>query len=144
MRAKIFNYTFNLDLCENITMIIGDSGVGKSLIYEYLKAQSFDNENIHCYNAEKISDLRKDKQSFIDKIKTHKNSLIVIDNADTILDLNTRKFIGFDTQRGNKYIIFGRNGEWLWVTEDNIAELVRNDKTKEFKLNYLFKGVNSL
>ena len=42
----------------------------------------------------------------------------------------------------NTYIMFGRNVEGLWITENNIASLIRDDKNKKIYLDYYFKDVN--
>jgi len=48
--------------------------------------------------------------------------LVIIDNADILLDDEMRKHIAFDTD--NQYIILGRNPEYLYVTKANCKELV--------------------
>ena len=48
--------------------------------------------------------------------------LIVIDNADILLDDDTRKYISLDDK--NQYLIIGRNPKNLFTTSDNLFELV--------------------
>lgn len=48
-----------------------------------------------------------------------------------------REFIVMDSR--NTYVLFGRNVTGLWTTENNIAELVRDDARKRMYLNYYFK-----
>ena len=49
--------------------------------------------------------------------------LIVIDNADILLDNDTRKYISLDDK--NQYLIIGRNPKNLFATKKNLLELVR-------------------
>lgn len=48
--------------------------------------------------------------------------MIVIDNADILLDDDTRKYIALDDK--NQYLIIGRNPRNLFVTKENLSELV--------------------
>ena len=48
--------------------------------------------------------------------------LIVIDNADILLDDDTRKHISLDGK--NQYLIIGRNPGNLFATRENLFELV--------------------
>lgn len=61
-----------------------------------------------------------------------KNKMIVIDNADILLDDETRKFISLD--ENNQYLIIGRNPKNLFTTKDNLFELVsnKNEDVTEF------------
>lgn len=51
-----------------------------------------------------------------------KGKLIVIDNADILLNDETRKYISLDAQ--NQYLIIGRNPKNLFATKENLFELV--------------------
>ena len=55
------------------------------------------------------------------KIKHEKSLNIVIDNADILLDDDTRKYISLDDK--NQYLIIGRNPKNLFTTSDNLFEL---------------------
>lgn len=48
--------------------------------------------------------------------------LVVIDNADILLDEELRKNIALDT--ANQYILIGRNPEYLYLTKENCKELI--------------------
>ena len=48
--------------------------------------------------------------------------LVVIDNADILLDDDTRKYISLDDK--NQYLIIGRNPKNLFATKENLFELV--------------------
>ncbi len=53
-----------------------------------------------------------------------KGKLIVIDNADILLDDEIRKYISIDGD--NQYLIIGRNPKNLFATKENLFELVSN------------------
>lgn len=48
--------------------------------------------------------------------------LIVVDNADILLDDETRKYILLDDK--NQYLLIGRNPKNLFATKDNLFESV--------------------
>lgn len=57
------------------------------------------------------------------------DKLIVIDNADILLDDDTRKYISLDDK--NQYLIIGRNPKNLFTTSDNLFELVSEKKGEQ-------------
>ncbi len=64
-------------------------------------------------------DYQKDIASMI---KSAKRKLIVMDNADVLLDDDMRKYIAVDDK--NQYLIIGRNPKNLFATRENLFELV--------------------
>lgn len=86
------------------------------------------NPKIVCLNYQ-------DYQKNIKKIISDaKGKLIVIDNADILLDNDTRKYISLDDK--NQYLLIGRNPKNLFTTSDNLFELVseKHGEQTEFKL----------
>ena len=67
-------------------------------------------------------------------IKEAEGKLIVIDNADLLLDNDLRKYIAFDEK--NQYLIIGRNPNNLMATQENLFELASEKKGErtEFRL----------
>ena len=63
-----------------------------------------------------------------------KKKLIVIDNADILLDDETRKYISLDAD--NQYLIIGRNPKNFYATKENLFELVsmKNGEQTEFQI----------
>ena len=63
-----------------------------------------------------------------------KGKLIVIDNADILLDNETRKYISMDEH--NQYLIIGRNPKNLFTTKENLFELVskKRGEITEFRI----------
>ena len=58
-----------------------------------------------------------------------KGKLIVIDNADILLNDEARKYISLDDR--NQYLIIGRNPKNLFATKDNLFELVSRKKGEQ-------------
>ncbi len=85
------------------------------------------NSNIVCINYQ---DYKKDIKKII---AAETGKLIVIDNADILLDDDTRKYILMDDK--NQYLIMGRNPKNLFVTSDNLFELVSEKKASRQNLD---------
>ena len=62
---------------------------------------------------------QKDIRELISKVD---GKLIVIDNADILLDDDTRKYISLDDK--NQYLIIGRNPKNLFATKEDLFGLV--------------------
>ena len=86
------------------------------------------NPNILCMN---YLDYQK---NIVDVLRTTKNKLIVIDNADILLNDEARKYISLDDN--NQYLIIGRNPKNLFATKDNMYELeaVNNGEQTKFMI----------
>ena len=86
------------------------------------------NPKIVCLNYQ---DYQKDIKEIISQ---QSGKLIVIDNADILLDDDTRKYISVDDK--NQYLIIGRNPKNLFTTSDNLFELVSEKigEQTEFRL----------
>ena len=74
------------------------------------------NPKIQCIN---YLDYQKDIKN---TIRESQGKLIVIDNADILLDDDTRKYISLDEK--NQYLIIGRNPKNLFATKENLFELM--------------------
>ena len=124
----VIDFTFD----SNITLLMGDSGTGKSASYSYIKECMSMNPDILCIN---YLEYQKD---IGEMIRAAKGKLIVIDNADVLLDDRIRKYIALDDK--NQYLIIGRNPKNLFATKDNLYELVsekKGDRTVLKLKNYL-------
>ncbi len=100
----------------NITILTGDSGTGKTAAFSFIRECMAVNPNILCIN---YLDYQK---GIRDMISRADGKLIVIDNADILLDDETRKYISLDDK--NQYLIIGRNPKNLFATKENLFELV--------------------
>lgn len=64
-------------------------------------------------------DYQKDIKEILSQTE---GKLVVIDNADILLNDDTRKYISLDDR--NQYLIIGRNPKNLFATKENLFELV--------------------
>lgn len=110
------SFAINFTFINNITMLMGDSGTGKTAAFSFIRECMAVNPKILCLNY-------LDYQRNIgDVIRQADGRLIVIDNADILLDDDTRKYISVDDK--NQYLIIGRNPKNLFATKENLFELV--------------------
>ena len=108
----IVDFTF----VNNLTILMGDSGTGKTAAFSFIKECMAVNPKILCLdNYDYLKNIK-------DIISTVNGKLIVIDNADILLDDDTRKYISLDDK--NQYLIIGRNPKNLFATNENLFELV--------------------
>lgn len=122
--SKYLNIRIDFVLNNNIEFVVGDSGTGKSFVW-----QIFNNDKAFDSSIETLNYTDINKAGEV--IKNAEGKLIVIDNADLLLDSNIRKKIAFDTS--NQYIIFGRNPDCLYLTKDNFKKVNVNGNTIELK-----------
>lgn len=121
-----FGRKIGLKFYSSVTLLGGDSGIGKSLLYQMLSKISIRDKfnNIYCINSES---LRQYNINLLRALKSKKNKLIVIYNAEEILGKKEREFIL--TNHFNQYLIIGRNRDGLGIGHNGIGELVvDNDK----------------
>ncbi len=126
------SFVVDFKFTNNITILMGDSGTGKTASFSFIKECMALNPDIMCLN---YLDYQKDIAGII---KSAERKLIVIDNADVLLDDDIRKYIALDGK--NQYLIIGRNPKNLFATKENLFELV-SEKVGEqtvFKIkNYI-------
>ena len=122
------NDIVNFDFTNNITILTGSSATGKTASFSFMRECMAVNPDIVCINYQ---DYQKDIKKFI---AGETGKLIVIDNADILLDDDTRKYISLDDK--NQYLIIGRNPKNLFTTSDNLFELVSEKigEQTEFRL----------
>ena len=109
------SYIINFNFTNNITILTGESATGKTAAFSFIKECMAVNPDILCIN---YLDYQKDILDMICKVQ---GKLIVIDNADILLDNRTRKYISLDGK--NQYLIIGRNPKNLFATKENLFEL---------------------
>lgn len=110
------SFVLDFEFTNNITILTGDSGAGKTASFSFIKECIALNPDIMCLN---YLDYQKDIAGII---KNASGKLIVIDNADVLLYDDVRKYIALDDK--NQYLIIGRNPKNLFATKDNLFELV--------------------
>lgn len=126
------SFVVDFKFTNNITILTGDSGTGKTASFSFMKECMAMNTDIMCLN---YLDYQKDIAGII---KSADKKLIVIDNADVLLDDDIRKYIALDDK--NQYLIIGRNPKNLFSTKENLFELVSEKQEEQTVLkikNYL-------
>lgn len=105
-KAAPFSYDLTFD--DRITLVGGDSGTGKTVLYEMLEDIRLTDE----YKAIKLFNYKSD--DFLEAIKQCRDSFIVIDNTDCMINDDVRRFINFELS--NQYMLFLRNCDGLNVS----------------------------
>ena len=108
-------FSYDLEFDDRITLVGGDSGVGKTVLYEILEDVRLTDE----YRAIKLFNYRSD--NFSGSIKQCRDSFIVVDNADNLINDEVRKFINFELS--NQYMLFLRNCDGLNVSDQSFKVL---------------------
>ena len=124
--AAPFSYELFFD--DRITLVGGDSGTGKTVLYEMLE----DIRLTEKYNAIKLFNYKSENMK--ENVIKCRDCFIVIDNADILIDDDIRKFINFEFS--NQYMLFSRNCDGLNVSDKsfNILELNDNKITLQEEL----------
>ena len=125
-KADPFVYYLVFD--DRITLVGGDSGTGKTVLYEMLEDLRLTDE----YKAIKLFNYKSD--NLLESIKQCRNKFIVIDNADILINDEVRKFINFEFS--NQYMLFLRNCDGLNVSDKSfkVLKLDNNRITLEEEL----------
>ncbi len=119
------SYIIDFKFTNNLTILTGESASGKSATYSFIKECMAINPNILCLN---YLDYQKNIKEIISK---EEGKLIVIDNADILLNDETRKYISLDAK--NQYLIIGRNPQNMFITKENLFELVSINEGEQTK-----------
>ena len=98
-KAAPFSYDLIFD--DRVTLVGGDSGTGKTVLYEMLEDLRFTDE--------------------YKRLKQCRGNFIVIDNADILLNDEIRRFINFEFS--NQYMLFSRNCDGLNVSDKSFKIL---------------------
>ena len=106
-KAAPFSYELFFD--DRITLVGGDSGTGKTVLYEILEDLKLTEE----YNAIKLFNYKSENMK--ENLKKCRDCFIVIDNADILIDDDIRRFINFEFS--NQYMLFSRNCDGLNVSD---------------------------
>lgn len=125
---KAAPFSYDLEFEDRITLVGGDSGTGKTILYEMLKDLRLTDE----YKAIKLFNYQSD--NLLESIEKCRNSFIVIDNADILINDEVRRFINFEVS--NQYMLFIRNCDGLNVSDKSfkVLKLDNNRITLEEEL----------
>ena len=91
------SYIVNFEFTNNITILTGASATGKTASFSFIRECMAVNPDIVCINYQ---DYQKDIKKLI---ASETGKLVVIDNADILLDDEIRKYISLDDK--NQYLI---------------------------------------
>lgn len=91
-------FSYDLVFEDRITLVGGDSGTGKTVLYEMLEDLKLTNE----YHAIKLFNYKS--ENILENLEKCRNNFIVIDNADILIDDDIRRFINFEFS--NQYMLF--------------------------------------
>ena len=108
-------YTEKRESKDWITLVGGDSGTGKTVLYEMLEDLRLTDE----YKDIKLFNYKSD--NFSESIEQCRDSFIVVDNADNLIDDEVRRFINFEPS--NQYMLFLRNCDGLNVSDKSFKVL---------------------
>ena len=109
---KAAPFSYDLEFDDRITLVGGDSGTGKTVLYELLEDIRLTEE----YKAIKLFNYKSD--NFLETIKKCRDSFIVVDNA---MNDEVRKFVNFESS--NQYMLFSRNCDGLNVSDKSFKVL---------------------
>ena len=108
-------FLYDLQFDDRITLVGGDSGTGKTVLYEMLEDIRLTDE----YSAIKLFNYKSD--NFLGTLKRCKDRFVVIDNADNLINDDVRRFINFEVS--NQYMLFLRNCDGLNVSDKSFKVL---------------------
>ena len=132
LKYSYLGFNLDLDLKTNLILISDKSGTGKSFLYDIIKEQSIGDDEVVGISCEEINNYKL--VTLLDTFKQEKNKLFIIDNADIMLDTETRRYIAFDTK--NQYILIGRDTSDLMLCSYNKARVKIDKDTKRIYLKY--------
>ena len=116
-KADPFSYDLIFD--ERITLVGGDSGTGKTVLYEIFEDLRLTDQ----YKAIKLFNYKSD--NLLDAVKQCRDNFIVLDNADILINDEIRRFINFEFS--NQYMLFLRNCDGLNVSDKSFKVLKLED-----------------
>ena len=120
-KLKYANLEIELEFKYELTIICGDSAVGRTFIYNLLSEEP-SKDKIIFINYLTPSDILE----YIVLSGKIKNRLIVIDNADILLS-EERVVNGIRNDNSNQYIVMVRKYDSLAKSQKNIARLIRRE-----------------
>lgn len=122
---------FNLQFKDRLTLISGDSGIGKTMMFKAIQRDaSLDKRNeIICLDH---TNFTSGHLEYV--LNNAKNKVIFIDNADAILNTDKRMQISMD--KNNQYIILAHHTDGFKPNIKSLTELhIKNGKgTLEYLL----------
>ena len=112
-------FSYDLVFEDRITLVGGDSGTGKTVLYEMLEDLKLTDE----YHSIKLFNYKS--ENILENLERYRNNFIVIDNAAILIDDDIRRFINFEFS--NQYMLFLRNCDGLNVSDKSFKVLKLED-----------------
>lgn len=126
---------YYLQLKGDKNIIKGSSGTGKTYLYSKLNNVKKRLDSTSSYNADNLFMLNSDN---LEKLPALKNKLILIDNAELLLDDKTVDIINMDDN--NRYLIFARVPLGIEISPNHQADLVQEEGKTVLKYRFDVKG----
>lgn len=127
-------YRVSLDFRSYKALIMGDSAVGKSLVYQIIaKEANVGKIEARCYNHASVRAL---KDALVSGHFTFKNSLVIIDNADILFYQVPSLVEEINTNFSNNYLILARRAVKLDASPNVVGELKYEGTV--FSIEYLY------
>lgn len=123
------------------TIISGESGSGKSLLYNKIKELQEDNLNPDWLRKYDVGNIVLYNRDSLDKIKKLKKNLIIVDRADLILDEEMVSWINYDCGY-NKYLIFSRKPLGIDLSPNYFGEFINVNGVIQIKYEFDVRGWN--
>jgi hypothetical protein len=133
INLKSGDYTIELNLRSDITIITGDTATGKTFLYNKIK-DADNTEDIILINYDFVK-TKGNYDAMVDCIKRSMNKLFVIDNADAIQRKDDTIMLAINNDLNNTFIVIGRHPELIYNISD-MAEV--NISDNKITLNYIF------
>lgn len=124
-------FVFDFKFSEAVTLILGDAASGKTLFYNKLQARAI----ARGIDTFKFFNYKSDADGLKLLLDLYEDKIIIIDNADVLLDDSFREKIYYDKR--NQYIILGREIGRYPVRKLGIASIIEDNM--KFSLQYIFK-----
>lgn len=130
INKKLFDININIEVYDRLTVITGDSGVGKTFLFDTLRTYNLvKKEKFMFFNSELQPRL---DTKILSKLKGY---IIFIDNADIILDNKARCYIRED--KNNYYLVLGRDVRGLGTSVYRIAHIKNINSSIELEYPFI-------
>lgn len=127
-----YNNIFDIKLRGDKVIVRGNSGTGKTLLYNAIDVIQRNKNKMSKYAASNIILINEQN---IRNIKDYENKLIIIDRGDIIINEEVTDVINSDFGT-NRYLVFVRKYVGIELSPNYYANMVNDKKT--LRLNYLF------
>lgn len=117
---------FEIDLAfsERISVLVGDSGSGKTFLYKAL-------DDYRMATGSPIILLNNRTYKFHETLRDINDCLVVIDHAEQLLTYEDKMFI--NQHKNCQYLIIGRNFEGLFINPLNLLSIDKQGNKIKFR-----------